>query len=171
MWTSGTCRSYSRVNCAYITRDNCHGPSWWNVVNPLCKPCTGVIEWTPGHFWRTVSRDLDSEFTRELFLRVPGVNIYHSVCKNSLFRCSWPPNGHPRKASHLQGWFAGSQDIVGGQYLEFHTYNPHGNCFYVYLMSISTLVDVTNPYSDYLDLQTDICAKWVTYAIFGFLGP
>jgi hypothetical protein len=52
-----------------------------------------------------------------------------------------------------------SQDFVGGQYLEFHTYNSHGNCFYVHLMSISTLLYVENSYSDYLDLQTDICAK------------
>jgi hypothetical protein len=34
------------------------------------------------------------------------------------------------------------QDFVGGQHLEFHTYNSHGNCFYVYLMSISTLLYV-----------------------------
>jgi hypothetical protein len=38
-------------------------------------------------------------------------------------------------------------------------------------MSISTLLYVEHPYSDHLDLQTDIRAKWVTYAIFGFLGP
>jgi hypothetical protein len=38
-------------------------------------------------------------------------------------------------------------------------------------MSISTLLYVENRYSDYLDLQTDIRAKLVTYAIFGFLGP
>jgi hypothetical protein len=60
---------------------------------------------------------------------------------------------------------------VGGQYLEFHTYNSHGNCFYVYLMPISTFLYVESPDSDYLDLQTDIRAKLVTYAIFGFLGP
>jgi hypothetical protein len=66
---------------------------------------------------------------------------------------------------------SGSQDFVGGQYLEFHTYNTHGNCFYVYLMSIFTLLYVINPYLDYLDLQTDIRANWVTYAIFGFMGP
>jgi hypothetical protein len=53
----------------------------------------------------------------------------------------------------------GSQDYVGGQYLEIHTYNSHGNCFYVYLMSISTFLNVEKPYSDYLDLQTDIRAK------------
>jgi hypothetical protein len=59
----------------------------------------------------------------------------------------------------VQGVFVGSQDFVRGHYLEFHTYNSHGNCFYVYLMSICTLLDVKNPYSDYLDLQTDIRAK------------
>jgi hypothetical protein len=58
-----------------------------------------------------------------------------------------------------QGVFVGSQDFVGGQYLEFQTYNPHGNCFYVFLMSLSGLLYVECPYSDHLDLQTDIRAK------------
>jgi hypothetical protein len=46
-----------------------------------------------------------------------------------------------------------SQVFFGGQYLEFHTYNSHGNCFYMYLMSISTLFNVKNSCSDYLDLH------------------
>jgi hypothetical protein len=54
---------------------------------------------------------------------------------------------------------SGSQDFFGGQNVEFHTYNSHGNCFYVDLMSISTSLYVKSPYSDYLDLQTDIRAK------------
>jgi hypothetical protein len=40
----------------------------------------------------------------------------------------------------------------------------------MYLMSISGLLYMENPYSDHLDL-TDIRAKLVTYAIIGFLGP
>jgi hypothetical protein len=52
-----------------------------------------------------------------------------------------------------------SQDFFGEQYLEMQTYNAHGNCFYMYLKSISTLLYVKIPYSDYLDLQTDIRAK------------
>jgi hypothetical protein len=59
----------------------------------------------------------------------------------------------------LQGVFTGSQGFVGGQYLEFQTYNSQKNCFYVYLKSISTLMVVECPYSDVLDLQTDIRAK------------
>jgi hypothetical protein len=59
----------------------------------------------------------------------------------------------------LQGVLTGSHDFVEGLYLEFHTYNSHGNCFYVYLKSKSTLTYVENPYSDVLDLQTDIRAK------------
>jgi hypothetical protein len=39
-----------------------------------------------------------------------------------------------------------------GLYLEFQTYNSHGNRFYVYLKSKATLTYVENPYSDYLDL-------------------
>jgi hypothetical protein len=61
--------------------------------------------------------------------------------------------------------------LVGGQYLEFHTVNSHGNRFYMYLKSIITLLAVERPYSDQLNLQTDIRAKLVTYAMFGFLGP
>jgi hypothetical protein len=37
--------------------------------------------------------------------------------------------------------------------LEIHTYNSHGNWFYMYLMSISTLLYVESPCSDYLDLH------------------
>jgi hypothetical protein len=64
-----------------------------------------------------------------------------------------------RGTPHVQGVLTGSQDFVGGQYLEFHTVNSHGNCFYVYLMSRSTLLYVEYPYSDHLHLQTDIRAK------------
>jgi hypothetical protein len=63
-----------------------------------------------------------------------------------------------------------SQDFFGGQYLEFHTYNSHGNCFYVYLMSISTLLYLKKTCSDYLDSKTDIRAMRVTYAIFLVFG-
>jgi hypothetical protein len=59
----------------------------------------------------------------------------------------------------VQGVLTGSHDFVEGLYLEFQTYNSHGNCFYVYLKSISTLTYVEKPYSDVLDLQTDIRAK------------
>jgi hypothetical protein len=31
----------------------------------------------------------------------------------------------------VQGVLTENQDIFGVQYLEFHTYNSHGNCFYV----------------------------------------
>jgi hypothetical protein len=65
----------------------------------------------------------------------------------------------------------GPRCLVGGQYLEFHTYNSQGNSFYMYLMSVSTLLALERPHSYYRDLQTDIRAKPVTYAIFGFLGP
>jgi hypothetical protein len=37
--------------------------------------------------------------------------------------------------------------------LEMQTYSSHGNRFYMYLMSISTLLYVKNCYSDYLDLH------------------
>jgi predicted hydrocarbon binding protein len=40
----------------------------------------------------------------------------------------------------VQGVLTESHDFVGGQYLELHTYNSHGNYFYVYMMSISTLL-------------------------------
>jgi hypothetical protein len=51
------------------------------------------------------------------------------------------------------------------------TVNSHGNCFYMQLKSICALLVVESPDSDHLDLKTDIRAKLVTYAIFGFLGP
>jgi hypothetical protein len=37
-----------------------------------------------------------------LFQRVPAVKIYPDGRGMSLFRLSWPPNGHPRKVSHLR---------------------------------------------------------------------
>jgi hypothetical protein len=80
-------------------------------------------------------------------------------------------NGHEPMWLNLQGWLSELQDFFGGQHPEFHTYNLHRNCFYVYLMSISTLFFVGNPYPDHLHLQTDIRAKRVTYAILGFWVP
>jgi hypothetical protein len=74
---------------------------------------------------------------------------------------------HPRGT---RGVITESQDFFGGQYLAFHTYNLHGNHFYVYLKSIRTFLYVENSYLGALDLQTDIRAKRVTYAIFGFWG-
>jgi hypothetical protein len=44
--------------------------------NAILKNYTGVIVLKPGLFCRTVSRDADSQFTRESFLRVPDVKIY-----------------------------------------------------------------------------------------------
>jgi hypothetical protein len=65
---------------------------------------------------------------------------------------------------YVKGWLTRSQDFFGGQYLEFHTYNSHGNCFYVYLKSICTFFFVKNCNWDYLDLQKDLRAKWVLFA-------
>jgi hypothetical protein len=64
-----------------------------------------------------------------------------------------------------------SKDIFGGHYLEFHTYNSHGNCFYMYLMSIFYILYLGISYFYHLNLQTDVRAKLVTYAIFRVFGP
>jgi hypothetical protein len=53
-----------------------------------------------------------------LFLLVPDVYIYLDVRGNLLFRLSWPPNGHPRKVSHLRHfWFFGSLQKLYKPYL------------------------------------------------------
>jgi hypothetical protein len=81
---------------------------------------------------------------------------------------------HLQGKSHLdhlayRGYRLGPRTFF--QYLEFHTYYSHGNWFYMYRMSISTSLYMKNPYSDHLHLQTDIRAKLVTIAIFGFWVP
>jgi hypothetical protein len=69
-------------------------------------------------FWRRATRDLDSEFTWELFLRVPEIHIYLVVSGKSLFKCSKAPNGHPRKAGHLRVfWVFGSLQKLYMPYL------------------------------------------------------
>jgi hypothetical protein len=64
----------------------------------------------------------------------------------------------------------GPRGLVGGHYLEIRTYNSHGNCFYMLLMSVSCLLYMDFSNSDHIDLQTDIREKLVTYAIFWVFG-
>jgi hypothetical protein len=52
--------------------------------------------------WRTLSRDPDEQFTRELHIHEADVHILLVFHGKPLFRLSWPPNGQPRKASHLR---------------------------------------------------------------------
>jgi hypothetical protein len=47
-------------------------------------------------FWRTVSRDADSQLTRELFLHVPEVHIYLALPGKSIFWSSWTPSERPK---------------------------------------------------------------------------
>jgi hypothetical protein len=92
-----------------------------------------------------------------IVLKIPASSSDDNV--RSIDFTTWDEATTYRSIYGLQGGFVGSQDFVGGQFLEFQTYNSHGNCFYVYLMSISTLMDVEISYSDYLVLQTDIRSK------------
>jgi hypothetical protein len=163
------------------SRENDHGPKWLELVD---NPCRGIYlsatrKWLSLRRW-AIPRN------HEMWRVCAGtsehlVRSFGSRWKRT--RNGLPPRGwmfrvedahwnhDPKQSGAIQGVLTRSQDFVGGQYLEFHTYNSHGNCSYVYLMSISTLTYVECPYSDVLDLQTVIRAKWVTYAIFGILGP
>jgi hypothetical protein len=66
-------------------------------------------------------------------------------------------------------------DWVPGVWLEdiisSSIYTIHTDYFYMLLMSVSDLLYQEISHSDYLDLQSDIRAKLVTYAILVFLGP
>jgi hypothetical protein len=44
IWTSGTCRNSSRVNCMSGSRDNVLQPNTWDQGN---KPCTGALPTSP----------------------------------------------------------------------------------------------------------------------------
>jgi hypothetical protein len=135
-----------------------------------------------------LSRDLNIQFPWKVFIHVAEVHIWLAVHENLLFRLSWPPNGNPRKASHLRhfwvfgslqqlhvpyrGFCLGPRTFFGGHYLEFHTYNAHGNCFYVWLYFISFLRSWNTDQIIVFTFERYIRAKVVTYrldVVFGFL--
>jgi hypothetical protein len=68
----------------------------------------------------------------------------------------------------VQGVSAGSHHLGPWRLSrEIQTYNSHGNCFYVYLKSISKFIAFVVGPEGYLDLKTAIRAELVTNVIFG----